>query len=248
LAILALFLSPISKFNPHLSRPVFSAAQKAVYVPASSPLFLDNRIPNFTLILSILKFFQHHLNHMRRHIGPVTTTCNKWHNGGVPGTFAFQPGCHVTRHNFDNDPSKIEGEWSGLYSYLGWADFAAFKDGNPAVLRANRSGLLRDYLGGPQHLTFRLKRPGEKSSWKGNNVMNIPEEDGVIDITGEGRNGGSFTFNGKLRRVYLPSEVFGEDMHLYWRLTFVKTYANGENSWTRWIYDGIYCPGIVFLR
>ena len=181
---------------------------------------------------------------MRRHIRPVTTACHQWHNAGVAGTFAFQPGPHVTKSNFDNDPHKIEGEWSGLYSYLGWADFEALRDGNPAVLRANRSGQLRDYLGGPQHLTIRLKRPGEKQPLRGNNVINIPEEADVIDITGEGRNGGSFTFNGKLRKVYLPKDVFGQDMHLHWRLTFVKTYANGENSWTRWVYDGIYCPGI----
>ena len=243
-AILALFLSPISKFNPHLSRSVFSAAQRAVYVPGTCPLFFEHKVPNFTLILSILKFFQHHLNHMRRHIRPVTTACHQWRNAGVAGTFAFQPGPHVTKSNFDNDPCKIEGEWSGLYSYLGWADFEALRDGNPAVLRANRSGQLRDYLGGPQHLTIRLKRPGEKQLSRGNNIINIPGEDDVIDITGVGRNGGSFTFNGKLRKVYLPKDVFGLDMHLYWRLTFVKTYANGENSWTRWIYDGIYCPGM----
>jgi hypothetical protein len=242
-ATLALFLSPIAKFNPHLSRSVFSAAQRAVYVPATFPLFFDQKVPNFSLVLAILKFFQHHLNHMRRHIRPVTTACYQWHNAGVAGTFAFQPGPHVTKSNFDNDPRKIEGEWSGLYSYLGWADFEAMRDGNPAVLRANRSGQLRDYLGGPQHVTIRLKKPGERQPLRGNNVINIPGEDDVIDITGEGRNGGSFTFNGKLRRVFLPKDVFGQDMQFYWRLTFVKTYANGENSWTRWIYDGIYCPG-----
>ena len=141
---------------------------------------------------------------------------------------------HVTKSNFADDPRKIEGEWSGLYSYLRWADFDALRDGNPEALRANRSGRLRDYLGGPQHLTIRLKRPGEKQPLKGNKV-NIPGEDDVIDITGEGRNGGSFTFNGKLRKVHLPKEIFGQNMHLHWRLTFVKTYATAENSWTRWI-------------
>ena len=180
---------------------------------------------------------------MRRALQPVLNSSYEWQNVGVTGTLAFQPAKHVTKSNFDNDPCKIEGEWSGMYSYLGWADFEALRDGNPAVLGANRSGDLRDYIGGPQHLTIRLKKPGEKQPLRGNNIIDIPGEDDMIDITGEGKNGGTFTFNGKLRRVYLPKDVFGQDVHLYWRLTFVKTYANGENSWTRWIYDGIYCPG-----
>jgi hypothetical protein len=234
---MTLFLSPISTFNPHLSRAVFSAAQKAVYVPEASPLFVGHRTPNFTLILSILKFFQHHLDHMRHHIGPVTREALSWHNAGVPGAFAFQPGPHVTKRDFQNDPKKIEGDWIGLYSYLGWADFEALRDGNPAVLEANRAGHLRDYLGGPQQLTIRLPRLDADSMFEAGSSYN-----GLV-VSGEGINGGSFTFNGRLRRVYLPSDIFGHDMHLFWRITFIKTYANGENSWTRWIYDGIYCPG-----
>jgi hypothetical protein len=233
---MTLFLSPMAKFNPHLPRNVFSAAQKEVYVPTTSPLFDRMKTPNFPLILSIVKFFQHHLDHMRQHIGPITRQALSWHNG-VAGSLAFQPGPHVTKSDFLNDPSKIEGEWIGLYSYLGWADFEALRDGNPAVLEANRAGHLRDYLGGPQQLTIRVpKDEGRLNSPNGGSYN-------VIDITGEGINGGTFTFRGRLKRVYLPASIFGEDMHLYWRITFEKTYANGENSWTRWIYDGIYCPG-----
>jgi hypothetical protein len=159
----------------------------------------------------------------------------------VPGVFAFQPGEHVTKHDFENDPSKIEGEWIGLYSYLGWADFEALRDGNPAVLEENRSGHLRDYLGGPQQLTIRLQKTEDEanSSENGRNSM---------VVIGEGVNGGAFTFTGRLRRVFLPTEIFGQEMHLYWRITFIKTYANGENSWTRWIYDGVYCPGKSLLN
>jgi hypothetical protein len=237
-AMITLFLSPISKFNPHLPKAVFSAAQRAVYVPSAFPLFDSEGTPNFLLILSIIKFFQHHLDHMRHHIGPVTRQALSWHTARVAGSHAFQPGPHVTRSNFDNDPSKIEGNWIGLYSYLGWADFEALRDGNPAVLEANRDGHLRDYLGGPQQLIIRIPKTED--------TPQLTAHEGTsIDITGEGINGGSFIFKGRLRRVYLPSSIFGADMHLYWRITFVKTYANGENSWTRWIYDGIYCPGIV---
>lgn len=172
---------------------------------------------------------------MRHHIGPRTRQALSWHTAGISGSLAFQPGPHVTRSDFDDNPSKIEGDWIGLYSYLGWADFEALRDGNPAVLEANRAGHLRDYLGGPQQLTIRIPK-AEGKDWS-------RSEGSSIDITGEGINGGSFIFKGRLRRVYLPSNVFGVDMHLFWRITFVKTYANGENSWTRWIYDGIYCPG-----
>ena len=235
-AIVALFLSPISSFDPRLEKPVFSAAQKAVYVPTSHPLFLRHRTPNFSLILSIIKFFQHHLDHMRHRIGAITREALSWANACGDGEFAFQPAPPVTKYDFDDDPSKVEGVWIGLYSYLGWADFEALRDGNPAVLEANAEGNLKDYLGGPQQLTIRIAKSDEKTSPGGGMMFNI---------TGDGINGGAFTFVGKLRRVYLPGDVFGEDMHLYWRITFVKTYANGENSWTRWIYDGIYCPGIT---
>lgn len=173
---------------------------------------------------------------MRNHIAPVTRDALTWHNAGYPGAFAFQPGPPVTRHEFDDDPSKVEGNWIGLYSYLGWADFEALRDGNPVVLEANRAGHLRDYLGGPQRLRIRLPRTKDGS------IVGRDSPGGIV-INGDGNNGGSFTFNGRLRKVYLPVDVVGRDMHLYWRLTFVKTYANGENSWTRWIYDGIYCPG-----
>jgi hypothetical protein len=231
---MTLLLSPIAKFSPHLSRNLFSDAQRAVYVPSAFSLFNSEGTPNFYLILSILKFFQHHLDHMRQHIGPVTRQALSWHTAGV-AECAFQPGSHVTKDDFNVDPSKIEGKWIGLYSYLGWADFEALRDGNQAILEANRTGCLRDYLGGPQQLTIRLpkrKEDQEESS-----------EGSCIDISGEGMNGGSFIFKGRLRKVYLPSDIFGSDMRPYWRITFVKTYANGENSWTRWIYDGIYCPG-----
>src|SRR5271169_3954929 len=103
-AMITLFLSPISKFNPHLPKGVFSAAQRAVYVPSEFPLFNSELTPNFLLILSILKFFQHHLDHMRHHIGPVTRQALSWHTAGVAGSYAFQPGPHVTRSNFDNGP------------------------------------------------------------------------------------------------------------------------------------------------
>ncbi len=240
-AILTLFLSPVSTFNPHLDKDIFSAAQKAVYIPSSYPLFNVQRTPNFSVILSILKFFQHHLDHMQDHITPVTREALSWHNAGIPGAFAFQPNPRVTRRDFEESEERIEGEWIGLYSYLGWADFEALRDGNPAVLEANRSGHLRDYLGGPQQLKIRISK-----SECSNTSPDNPNA-GLL-ITGEGINGGSFTFNGKLRKIYLPREIAGHEMHLSWRITFVKTYANGENSWTRWIYDGIYCPGNLFLE
>lgn len=234
-ALLTLFLSPVAKFDPHLDREVFSAAQKAVYVSSTNPLFNNLKTPNFPVILSILKFFQHHLDHMQHHIGPVTRAALSWHEAGLAGAQAFQPGPRVTKHNFEPDVERLEGEWIGLYSYLGWADFEALRDGNPAVLESNRTGHLRDYLGGPQRLTIRIPKVDSSQGSPGNNGINI---------TGDGINGGSFTFSGKLRRVYLPRDLAGQSIHLYWRITFVKTYANGENSWTRWIYDGIYCPGI----
>lgn len=240
-AILALFLSPISSFSPHLPSRVFSSAQKAVYVPVNHPLFDQETIPNFILILSILKFFQHHLDHMRHNIGPVTREALSWLNAGVAGVIAFQPGPHVTKKDFDDEPTKIEGNWIGLYSYLGWADFEALRDGNPATLEANRKGRLRDYIGGPQQLTLRLSR---RRSGEGDQPECQSSNNNSINLTGEGVNGGSFTLNGKLRRVYLPRSLFGHDKRLYWRVTFLKTYAMGENSWTRWIYDGIYCPGM----
>jgi hypothetical protein len=228
---LALFLSPIAKFNPRLSKSDFSAAQRAVYVPGTAPLFLEKE-PNFALILSILKFFQHHLNHMRRHTRPVTTTCHQWHNAGVTGTFAFQPGPHVTKSNFDNDPSKIEGEWSGLWSFLDPADFDALRNGAPACRR--------DYLGGPQHWTIRLKQP-----LKGNDIINIPGEHDLIVIEGEGQDGSSaFTLKGNLGQVFVPKATFGKDMVLYWRVRFVKTYPN---DWSPGIWDGVYCPGTYVL-
>ena len=174
-------------------------------------------------------------------MGPVTQQELRWNTTGDTEVNAFQPCPPVTKHDFNNDPSKIEGDWIGLYSYLGWADFEALRDGNPAVMEANQAGHLRDYLGGPQQLTIRLPKvedPNQSISNSGGNS---------IDINGDGINGGTFIFKGRLRRVYLPSDIYGDDKYLFWRLTFVKTYANGENSWTRWIYDGIYCPGISLL-
>jgi hypothetical protein len=233
-ATTVLFLSPISIYDPQLSTDVFAAAQKAVYAPTSFPLFDDQKTPNFNVFLCILKFFQHHLDYMRNHIRPGVRDALL--NPGMPTASAFQPGPHVKRSDFDDDPSKIEGNWLGLYSYLGWADFEALRDNNPAVLEANRAGHLRDYLGGPQQVKIVLDQDCEYT----------PDDDPerVIRITGEGMNGGSFTLKGTLQKVFLPAEVAGQDKYLFWRVTFVKTYAQGENSWTRWIYDGIFCPGI----
>jgi hypothetical protein len=234
--LVTLILSPVyrfaDRFNPRLSRSVFSSAQKAVYVASTNPLFDTCKTPQFSVILSIFKFFQHHLDHMQHHIGPVTREALSWHNAGVSPN-------HITKRDFEK---SIEGEWIGLYSYLGWADFEALRDNNPAVLEANRAGHLRDYLGGPQQLTIQLHPP--KSDPDYSSPESTPTKSSrSIPITGRGTNGGPFTFNGKLRRVCLPREIAGKDMVLRWRVTFVKTYANGENSWTRWIYDGIYCPG-----
>ena len=86
---------------------------------------------------------------MQHHIGPVTREALSWHNAGVSPN-------HITKRDFEK---SIEGEWIGLYSYLGWADFEALRDNNPAVLEANRAGHLRDYLGGPQQLTIQLQAP-----------------------------------------------------------------------------------------
>jgi len=233
-AFVALILSPIGKFNPHMERPVFSVAQKAVYVPQRYPLF-QRKTPNFEVLLCILKFFQHHLDHMRLHIGPVTRQALNW-DADEDGNLAFSPSPSVTVRDFTCNPEILAGEWIGLYSYLGWADFEALRDENPAVLEANRRGNLRDYLGGPQQLTIRVPKIEEPE---------LHTDD--INISGDGMNGGSFTFRGKLKRVHLPATIAGREMHLYWRITFTKTYANGENSWTRWIYDGIYCPGTRFL-
>jgi hypothetical protein len=231
-AFVALILSPIGKFNPHMERPVFAVTQRSVYVPQRHSLF-NCKVPNFEVLLCILKFFQHHLDHMRLHIGPVTRQQLNWDNAGTDGPLAFTPTPSVSFGDFRCNPQLLAGDWIGLYSYLGWADFEALRDENPAALDANRRGNLRDYLGGPQRLTIQIPE------------IEAPEkrtED--IPITGEGVNGGSFTFRGKLKQVHLPATIAGREMHLYWRITFTKTYANGENSWTRWIYDGVYCPGI----
>jgi len=177
---------------------------------------------------------------MQHHIGPATREALNWRSAVVSGTGAFQPSPHVTKHDFKK---SIEGEWIGLYSYLSWADFEALRDNNPAVVEANRAGHLRDFLGGPQELTIQLQKSGPE----GKLPKKMGKESNSTPITGKGTNGGPFTFNGKLRRVYLPSDVAGKDMILHWRVTFVKTYVNGENSWTRWIYDGIYCPGVGIL-
>jgi hypothetical protein len=242
-AVMTLFLSPLAKFNAQLSQPAFSPAQRAVYIPTTNPLFDDRRTPNFQLLLYILKFFQHHLEHIRQHIGFATRQAMSWHSSGPSSLEAFQPGPRVQRKDFDNDPSLLEGDWIGLYSYLGWADFEALRDGNPAVLEANRCGQLRDYIGGPQQLTIRVPKEEGHYSTKETSDGNVS-----IDITGDGVNGGPFIFRGKLRRVFLPGSLFGgDDKYLYWRITFIKTYANGENSWTRWIYDGIFVPGKAFL-
>ena len=161
-AILTLFLSPVSTFDPHLNRDVFSAAQKAVYIPVAFPLFNVQRTPNFSVILSILKFFQHHLDHMQDHIAPVTREARSWHNAGVPGAFAFQPSPRVTKHDFEEGEDRIEGDWIGLYSYLGWADFEALRDGNPAVLEANRSGHLRSESDAADLPVIEMKGPLEQ--------------------------------------------------------------------------------------
>jgi hypothetical protein len=162
-----------------------------------------------------------------------------WHSSGPNSVEAFQPGPRVHRKDFDDDPSLLEGDWIGLYSYLGWPDFEALRDGNPAVLEANRSGQLWDYIGGPQKLTIRVPKEGGHYSTKEMSDGNVS-----IDISGDGVNGGPFIFQGRLRRVFLPASLFGgDDKSLYWHITFIKTYENGENSWTRWIYDGIFVPG-----
>ena len=234
-AFLGIILSPIGKFHAHMERSVFSVTQRSVYVPQRHPLF-HNKVADFEVLLCILKFFQHHLDHMRLHIGPVTRQALNWDNAGEDGPFAFTPTSSVTIKDFSCDPQLLAGDWIGLYSYLGWADFEALRDENPAALEANRRGNLRDYLGGPQQLTIRIPH------------IEIPEfhtED--IPITGDGVNGGSFTFRGRLKRVHIPATVAGREMDLYWRITFTKTYAIGENSWTRWIYDGVYCPGEFLL-
>jgi hypothetical protein len=212
-----------------------------VYIPANYPLFDEYRTPNFSLLLSILKFFQHHLDHIQQHLGFATRQAMSWDWSGTSSIEAFQPGPHVRKGDFDDNPSQLEGDWIGLYSYLGWADFEALRDGNPDVLEANQSGQLRDYLGGPQQLTIRVPKDGDC-------YMTKETSDGKIsiEITGEGSHNGPFVFRGRLRRIYLPGSLFGgEDRYLYWRITFVKTYATGENSWTRWIYDGIFVPGMT---
>ena len=242
-AVMTLFLSPLAKFNAQLSPPAFSPAQRAVYIPATNPLFDDQQTPNFQLLLYILKFFQHHLEYIRQHIGFATRQAMSWHSSGPSSAEPFQPGPRMQRRDFDDDPSLLEGGWIGLYSYLGWADFEALRDRNPAVLEANRCAQLRDYIGGPQKLTISVHKEGGHYSTKETNDGNDS-----IDITGDGVNGGPFIFQGRLRRVCLPGSLFGgEDRHLYWRITFIKTYANGENSWTRWIYDGIFVPGKKIL-
>jgi hypothetical protein len=237
-AVTTLFLSPIAYFSPHLPIRIFSGSQKAVYMSEDYPIFSPEGVPNFVLILSILRFYQHHLDHIQHNLGAMTREALSWHNVRIAGVRAFQPTPPVTKADFHDDPSKIEGDWIGLYSYLGWADFEALRDGNPAILEANRQGLLRDYIGGPQRLNLRLSRQapqGDRADYISANS---------IIIVGEGVNGGSFTLKGKLRKVYLPGYIFGEEKYLYWRVTFSKTYADGENSWTRWIYDGIFCPGL----
>ena len=171
---------------------------------------------------------------MRLHIGPVTRQALNWYNAKGDDAFAFSPCPAVTTRDFAVDPRFLAGDWIGLYSYLGWADFEALRDENPAALEANQRGNLRDYLGGPQQLTIRIPKI-EKPE--------LMADD--INITGEGMNGGEFTFRGKLKRIHIPAHVAGREMHLYWRITFTKTYAHGENSWTRWIYDGVYCPGMI---
>ena len=239
-ALITLFLSPLAKCSGQLSENVFSAAQKAVYIPSRYPLFDDRRTPNFSVLLSILKFFQHHLEHLRPHMNVHTRHEIGWYSFQTSNIEARQSGHHVTKGDFEDNPSLLEGDWWGLYSYLGWADFEALRDGNPAVLEANQRGQLRDYVGGPQRLIMRVPKEGGRYMTKETSDGNIS-----IDIIGDGVNGGAFIFRGRLRRVYLPGSLFGgDDKYLYWRITFVKTYANGENSWTRWIYDGIFVPGL----
>jgi hypothetical protein len=230
-AMLTLFLSPIALFDPELSRPSFSAAQRAVYVPAVYPLQTSPNTPNFVLLLSILKFFQHHLNYVSRQHGRHIVEPLRWRHGDTK----FQPGPRVTKHDFMNDPRKLEGTWVGLYCYLGWTDFEAIRDSDPLTLEAHQQHPLRDYIGGPQTLTIRFP---EKNLSDSND-----DSSHSISVTGEGVHGGPFTFNGRVRKVRIPAGLFGREMDLWWQITFVKIYANGENSWTRWIYDGFYCPG-----
>jgi hypothetical protein len=227
-----LLLAPCCQLDPKLDVKQFARVQSVVYESGAYSIF-DNNVPRFSTLLCIVNFFQHHLDHMRMHIGPAIRTALNWRDSILPGPVAFQPCPPVTPKDFTTVGSEVfEGEWIGLYAYLAWSDFESLMNGNPATRRAMQTGNLRDYLGGPQKLS-----------------INIPTTDpeelarDAINIKGNGINGGEFTFLGRLYRVRIPADVVGKEMRPHWRINFTKTYELGENSGTRWIYDGFYFPG-----
>ena len=169
---------------------------------------------------------------MRNEISPEMKQSLGWHNADVPGEFAFQRTPRVTRHDFDPDANKIEGEWTGLYSTLNSADFEGLRERNPAVLELTRTGHLRDWI---EPIQFHIK------ILETNQNTSSPNANDGITVTGDGVCKAPLTINGKVRPVYLPSKIMGEEKSLNWRISFRTTYVDGTNGLT---FYGVYCPGI----
>jgi len=211
----------------------FSAAQRDVYLSKKFPLFQADRTPDFLVVLSIQNFFRHHLNHMQDNMIPAIREAFICH-AEISRLCVCRSSLQLQTYNFEQQ--WIEGDWTGFYSYLDWIDFQELQDDKPAALQKNRSGLMTDYIGGPQQLTIRIRKSESTGTHKDLN------ED--LIITGAGVTGESFSFtDAKLRRIYRPREIVGNDSHLLWDITFTKIYTHAENSASRWNYNGIYYPG-----
>jgi hypothetical protein len=111
----------VSYYDSHLRQQDVPAAQKEAYLATSYPLFNDQRTPNFSAILSILKYFEHR-------------------------GYVFQPTPPViSKHDFEESKNRIEGKWVGLFTYLPTAEIVGWLNGDPDVVKANYYNYLQDY-------------------------------------------------------------------------------------------------------
>ena len=98
--LLTILLSPISRFHLNLSSVKLSAIRKAIYVTKTSPLFVNDSIPNFLVFLKILNFVQYNLTCKRHCIGTAALDVLGWDKVDLQGDFTFQPYAVITKDDF----------------------------------------------------------------------------------------------------------------------------------------------------
>ena len=159
-----------------------------------------------------------------------------WGKAELLGDFAFQPRGLITKHDFEGNQKWIEGDWIGFIGGLEYDDIERLRGANP------QPGI-QDIIIGPQLLNIWVVEV-ESSSANPNSNQRISICGKGYGIESDTVNHRHFTVNGELRRVYLHHDIDMKEKQLFWRLIFVQTYVDGDDSGIMWNYDGMYCPGM----